>query len=96
MTFTSILAIYLLFWVISAFLVLPFGIRSMEEMGQEKIPGQQDGVPGNFNPTKVLMRTTILSAILFGLFYLNYINGWIDRDSFNFVFDPPVDLQQED
>lgn len=89
MTFTSIIAIYLLFWVISAFLMLPLGIRSMEELGQEKIPGQQDGVPGNFSPKKVLLRTTILSAVLFGIFYLNYTYGWIDGNSFDFLFDPP-------
>ncbi len=48
MNLFSALAIYLLFWVLSAFLVLPFGIRSMEELGQDKIPGQQDGVPAIF------------------------------------------------
>ncbi len=82
MNWISIIAIYVLFWVICAFVILPIGIRSMEELGQEKIEGQQDGVPGNFNPGKVILRTTLLSALLFGIYYLNYVYGWIDRYTF--------------
>jgi predicted secreted protein len=90
MNFTSIIAIYALFWVLSAFLVLPIGIRSNDELGQEKVPGEMDGAPGNFRPGIVLLRTTILSAALFTLFYLNYTNGWIDRHSFDFLINPPA------
>jgi predicted secreted protein len=89
MSWVSIIAIYALFWVLSAFLVLPIGIRSHEELGLEKIPGQADGAPGNFRPLVILIRTTILSAALFGLFYANYTYGWIDRDSFDFLIKGP-------
>jgi predicted secreted protein len=85
MSWVAILAIYLLFWVLSAFLILPIGIRSQEELGMEKVPGQADGVPGNFRPLQVVVRTTILSAGLFGLFYANYLYGWVDRHSFDFL-----------
>jgi predicted secreted protein len=77
MKWTSILAIYLLFWVMSAFLVMPFGVRSAHEMGEARVPGQEDGAPVNFNPRLILIRTTILSLVLFGIYYLNYVNGWI-------------------
>jgi hypothetical protein len=30
-----------------------------------------------------------LSAGLFGLYYLNYIYGWIDRHSFDALFNRP-------
>ena len=33
MRWTSILAIYILFWTMSLFLVLPFGVRTGEEVG---------------------------------------------------------------
>lgn len=33
MKWTSILAIYALFWVLSAFLVMPFGLRTHDEAG---------------------------------------------------------------
>jgi predicted secreted protein len=89
MNWVPIVAIYALFWVLSAFVILPLGIRSHEELGIEKIPGQADGAPGNFRPKIVILRTTLLSAILFGLFYANYIYGWIDRHSLDFLINPP-------
>jgi predicted secreted protein len=85
MNWTSIVAIYLLFWVLSAFLVLPFGVKSYQEMGLEMTPGQADGAPANFRPLRVVLWTTAVSAILFGLYYANYENGWIDRHSFDFL-----------
>ena len=74
---TSALAIYLLFWVMSAFLVMPFGVKNAHEAGEPLVPGQSDGAPANFNPKRILIRTTILSVILFGIYYVNYVNGWI-------------------
>lgn len=77
MRWTSALAIYLLFWALSVFVVLPFGVRTHEEAGIERVPGQADSAPHAFNLGKLTLRTTIVSAVLFGLFYLNYVNGWI-------------------
>jgi predicted secreted protein len=85
MNWTSIVAIYLLFWVLSAFLVLPFGVKTHEELGLEKTPGQADSAPGNFRPMAVVVRTTMLSATLFAIYYANYVYGWIDRNSFEFL-----------
>ena len=90
MTWTSIIAIYVLFWVMTAFVILPIGVRTHDELGLPKIPGQADSAPGNFQPRKILMRTTLLSAALFALYYANYINGWITRHSFDGLFNPPV------
>jgi predicted secreted protein len=85
MRWTSVLAIFTLFWVMSAFLALPFGIKSDLEAGSVRIPGQERGAPANFSPKKVLFRATILAIILFGLFYLNYVNGWITSKSLDFL-----------
>ena len=90
MTWTSIIAIYVLFWVMTAFVILPIGVRTYDELGLPKIPGQADSAPGNFQPRKILMRTTLLSAALFALYYANYTNGWITRHSFDGLFTPPV------
>ena len=89
MNWTSIVAIYLLFWVLSAFLVLPFGVKSNDELGLEKTPGQELGAPGNFKPLKTVIYTTLLTATLFGLYYANYTYGWIDRHSFDFLIKGP-------
>lgn len=77
MQWTSFLAIYLLVWVLSAFVMLPLGIRTHDELGIEKVPGQADSAPANFRPWRVVLRASILAAVLTGLFALNYQYGWI-------------------
>lgn len=85
MSWTSIIAIYALFWVLTAFVILPIGVRTHDELGLEKTAGQADSAPANFNPKQILLRTTLLSAALFGLYYANYTYSWIDRNSFDFL-----------
>ena len=77
MKWTSIIAIYSLFWVMGAFLVLPFGVRTHDEAGIAKIPGQADSAPAHFRPGRIAMRATVVSLVLFGLYYANYVHGWI-------------------
>lgn len=84
MEITSVIAIYVLFWVMAAFIVLPIGIRSHHESGIEMVKGQADGAPVNFRPLRVLLLTTLLATAAFGLFYLNYANGWITLDNIDF------------
>lgn len=77
MKITSIIAIYALFWVMSAFMSLPFGIKTHDEAGLAKVQGQADSAPANFKPRIVAKRATILAAVLLALYYVNYVNGWI-------------------
>ncbi len=91
MQWTSILAIYMLFWVMCAFVMLPFGVRTHDELGLEKIPGQADSAPGNFRPGRLALRASILAAIVTGLYVLNYTYGWITVDDINF-FKPPAEV----
>lgn len=81
---TSISAIFFLFWTFSAFVLLPFGVRTSDEMGEEKIPGQADSAPHRFDLKRHLVRTTILALVLFGLYYLNWTYGWIGPQAFDF------------
>lgn len=80
MRWTSIIAIYALFWVMSAFLVMPLGVRTHEELGLEKVAGQAHSAPGNFNPRRIALRATVLAALIFGLYYANFVNRWITAD----------------
>jgi predicted secreted protein len=81
MNWYAIVAIYILFWVISAFMVLPVGLRTPHEAGEAVVSGNADSAPVNFRPVVVALRATILSAILFGLYYANYSEGWITAES---------------
>ena len=89
MKLTSIIAIYALFWVLSAFLLLPFGVRTHEEAGVERVPGQADSAPAHFRPGRHAKRATLLAAVLFGLYYANYVNGWIEPQDLNLFGSPP-------
>lgn len=80
MRWQSMLAIYFLFWAFSVFLVLPFGVRTAHETGAELVPGQAESAPVNFSVGKVIVRTTIVASVLFALFYLNYVFGWVTTD----------------
>lgn len=73
----SIVAIYVLFWVMAAFIVLPFGLCTPDETGEVKQPGQADSAPSNFRPLLVVMRATVLATVLFGIYYANYSFGWV-------------------
>ncbi|WP_129790457.1 DUF1467 family protein [Sphingosinicella sp. CPCC 101087] len=81
MQLTSIAAIYVLFWTLSLFLVLPWGVRTSEEEGGKPEPGHADSAPHSFSFGRIALRTTIVATVLFGLFYANYLYGWIGIDS---------------
>ena len=85
MNWKSAVAIYVLFWVMSAFFVLPFGVKTHDEAGVARVPGQAESAPANFRPLRIMRRTTIVATILFGVFYANYVYGWIGADSFPFL-----------
>ena len=77
MQWTSMLAIYFLFFVFSAFVLLPFGVRTHDEVGIEKIPGQADSAPVEFRAGRLLLRAAILALVVTALYVAIYINGWI-------------------
>ena len=81
MRWNAALAIYVLFWVLAAFLVMPFGLRTHDDANAELVEGQVSSAPVNFNPKKVALRATLLSLLLFGAYYANYVYGWLGPDS---------------
>ncbi len=81
MRWTSALAIYFLFWAFSVFFVLPFGVRTSDEAGVARVPGQAESAPHTFQAGKVAIRVTIVATILFGLFMLNYHFGWVTPET---------------
>jgi predicted secreted protein len=90
MRWTSILAIYTLFWVLSCFLVMPFGMRTHQEMGEPIIPGQAQSAPARWRPGIVALRAALVAVVLFGFYYANYTNRWITLDMLNFFGPGPA------
>ena len=81
MRWTSALAIYILFWAFSVFLVLPWGVRTSHEVGAEHVPGTAESAPHEFRMGRLVGRVTIVATVLFVLFQLNYVFGWISPSS---------------
>ena len=88
MEWTSILAIYFLIWVFTAFAMLPFGVRTADDEGAPKVPGQADSAPVNFRPGRLALRATLLSALLTALYVANYDQGWITAQDINLLPEP--------
>ena len=80
----SAVAIYFLFFVFTAFLMLPFGMRTDEEVGAPKIVGQAESAPHRFDLKRHLLRAALIAALLFALFYANYTQGWLTTEDLDF------------
>jgi predicted secreted protein len=80
----STVAVYFVVWWITLFAVLPFGHRSQAE-DNEVVPGTVASAPTKFRGLRVVLLTTLFSAIIYGSWF-------ILTDYFGFSFDamPPI------
>lgn len=84
MKFTSILAIYFLIFCFVAFLLLPFGVKTDEEAGTAKVPGQADSAPYRFDLIRHLLRSAAVAAAITLLYVANYEFGWVSVEDLDF------------
>ena len=84
MKFGSMLAIYFLFFAGCAFFLLPFGVKTAEEAGIDKVPGQADSAPHQFDLKRHLLKAALLAALLFALYFANWSFGWVTADDLDF------------
>lgn len=84
MSIGSALAVYFLFFVGIAFLLLPFGVRTDEEVGAPRVAGQADSAPHRFDLKHHLLRSGLIAAAAFALYYVNYSFGWITAEDLDF------------
>nr|WP_294846337.1 DUF1467 family protein [uncultured Sphingomonas sp.] len=84
MKWTSVLAIYFLWFCFIAFAMLPFGVKTSEEVGEELVPGQAPSAPYRFDLKRHLIRAALVSAVATALFVANYIYEWVSINAFDF------------
>ena len=89
MALSSILAIYFLFFAFSAFLLLPFGVRTDEEVGNPRQPGHAESAPHKFSLARHLLKAAVVGAVLFAIYYANWSYGWVTPDDLDF-YNPPA------
>ena len=76
MSIGSAIAVYFIIWWTVLFTVLPIGVRSAHEAGQDIAPGTDAGAPVNPNLLKKALLTTIISAIAFVFVYFAFTRDW--------------------
>jgi predicted secreted protein len=64
MSWLSFAAIYLLVWTATLFAVLPIGVRTPDETGDDKVKGQADSAPIRPMIGRKLLLTTAISAVI--------------------------------
>jgi predicted secreted protein len=84
MQISSIIAIYFLFFAATAFVLLPFGVKTDEEAGTPKVRGQADSAPHRFDPKMHFLKAAVIAAVLFAIYYANWVNGWITPQDLDF------------
>lgn len=69
MQFFSFLAVYFILWWLTLFVVLPFGQRTQGE-ANEVVSGTVESAPARFRGGRLVLRTTIVSGIIYALWYV--------------------------
>lgn len=69
MPILSAVAVYFVIWWITLFAILPIGMRTQAE-AEEVVPGSVESAPARFRGGRVVLMTTVVSAVIYGSWYL--------------------------
>ena len=69
MTWVSVAAIYFILWWLVLFATLPFGLKTQDEDDDVTL-GTVSSAPKGPHVLRAFVRTTIISALILGAFYL--------------------------
>jgi predicted secreted protein len=81
MNIASLIVVFTMIWWLLFFMMLPFGVK----VNQDVQPGHADSAPSNPNLRFKAVVTTIITAILTGLFYYLVENGILNLQMFGIV-----------
>jgi predicted secreted protein len=80
MSWSLSLALYIVIWWTLLFAVLPFGVRTQGEDGKV-VPGTPASAPSRMNIKRVIIATTLVSAVVFALVRFVIASQWIKLDT---------------
>jgi predicted secreted protein len=78
MAITSIISVYFIVWWLVLFITLPLGVRTAEEVGEEREAGHAASAPMKPMLVRKALATTVISAVLVGGFFTLAEFGVID------------------
>lgn len=73
MTVYTGIVLYLIIWMLSLFMVLPWGVKRVANPGE----GQDHGAPERPRLWLKAGITTLLASAIFGICYIVIVNDWI-------------------
>lgn len=65
----SYFAVYFIVWWMTLFAVLPFGLKTQAE-ANEVVPGTVESAPARFRGGRIMLLTTVVSAVIYGAWYV--------------------------
>lgn len=80
MSLSMSLALYFIIWWVVIFAVLPFGVRTQDEEGSV-VPGTPGSAPAQPRLLRVVLITSIASAVVFAVVYWLIVARIINLDA---------------
>jgi predicted secreted protein len=82
MQWFSFFAVYFIIWWLTLFAVLPFGLKTQAEASSDIVPGTVESAPARFRGRRVFLMTSLVSAIVYGVWYVLSVHYGLGLDSF--------------
>lgn len=71
------LMVYLVLWWLIFFMMLPIGVRSHGEAGEDVVPGTPESAPVRPMLWRKAFAATLVAGLLWSVFYLADTYGWL-------------------
>ena len=78
MKLTRALAVYFVIWWTVLFAILPIGVRSAVEAGEEVAEGHDAGAPVAPRLGRKALLTTAIASVAFAIVYVVMANNWLE------------------
>jgi predicted secreted protein len=69
-TWYNNLVAFIMIYMVMLFCVLPIGVKTSQEAGEEMLPGQADSAPANPRLGFKFLLTFLISSVIFGIYYV--------------------------
>lgn len=76
----TMFAVYFIFWWITLFAVLPFGLKTQQE-NNDVVLGTIESAPSNFRGLRLVIVTSVVAAIVYVIWYVVTVTLGLNFDS---------------
>ena len=76
----TMFAVYFIFWWITLFAVLPFGLKTQRDEN-DIVLGTVESAPANFSGVRLVLVTSVVAAIVYVIWYVVSVKFGLNFDS---------------